>query len=331
MTNEEGTNKKVCRDWWRNCGVEADDEILAIDKMEDEISPLTASTKRIRELISTLELCHHKAERWVTNIIEAISSGKTAKGLGTRKPGQLHPAEHVWQAACTALSAWCTGSPIDSVDITLGDRQASQLLDCLGQRSNLKEWQVQRVIERIQEFIGWSLSKENDTEEYVFLLEWGGEYESERRTECPEPYQMHADYWHQTVQTNIQDTEVGIPHSVYGDSEYGEMAEQSLAVAIDMLWPCHWNFIQNLEIILSAIGGNLKPDTPFAFCARNIKLSPIRNRMKTVSHTLRVFCKNLQPDNKVDANLLSSLGKSSKTKKWLAASFDKTIRLQLDL
>jgi hypothetical protein len=61
-----------CRSWWRNCALEADSEILAIDRMEDHIAPIAANVSKIRELISSLELCHHKAERWVGNIIEAI-------------------------------------------------------------------------------------------------------------------------------------------------------------------------------------------------------------------------------------------------------------------
>ena len=80
-----------CRSWWRNCALEADSEILAIDRMEDSIAPINANVLKIRELISSFELCHHKADRWVYNIIEAIGTGETQKGLGTRSPGQQHP------------------------------------------------------------------------------------------------------------------------------------------------------------------------------------------------------------------------------------------------
>ena len=83
-----------------NCGVAADEEMRDIDRLEDELSPLPENIARIRGLISTLELCHHKAERWVTNIIEAIGEGGTSKGLGTRTAGELHPAERDWMNAC---------------------------------------------------------------------------------------------------------------------------------------------------------------------------------------------------------------------------------------
>ncbi len=100
-----------CHTWWRNCAMEADPEILAIDQLEDEIAPIAPEISKIRELISSLELCHHKADRWVRNIVEAIAAGQTIKGLGTRSPGQQHPTETVWQNACAALAAWVAGCP----------------------------------------------------------------------------------------------------------------------------------------------------------------------------------------------------------------------------
>ena len=54
---------------------------------EQDLAPISASMSRIRELIGALELCHHKAERWVRNIIETIGTGETAKGLGSTHPG----------------------------------------------------------------------------------------------------------------------------------------------------------------------------------------------------------------------------------------------------
>ena len=69
------------RPCWRNCALEADAEILAIDDMEDRMAPIDQTATQVRELISSLELCHHKADRWVHNIIEAIGAGETNKGL----------------------------------------------------------------------------------------------------------------------------------------------------------------------------------------------------------------------------------------------------------
>ncbi len=306
------------RSWWRNCAVEADSEILDIDRLEEAIAPMAPRVSRIRELISTLELCHHKGERWVHNIIEAIGLGETGKGLGTRPPGQSHPAEEVWQTACAALSAWCAGCPSPSVDLSVGAVPASRLLACLGERSPLKEWQVQRVIERIRSSIHWPLSRDAPATQYVWMLYSGGEYESAYRSQCPEHYKEHEDFWLATVRTIVHDT------------ENGNQAALSLGLAIDMLWPCHWRFVENLQIVLEAIGGKLTPDQPFAACGRNITLLPIRDRMEVVSRTLRAFCGRSETDTEVDRRVLARLGEPTEVSKWLAASLDKTIRLQLN-
>jgi hypothetical protein len=286
--------------------------------MENDIAPITPNVSRIRELISSLELCHHKADRWVYNIIEAIDRGETKKGLGTRLPGQYHPVEEIWQNACAALSAWCAGCPGTSVDVTIDTVPASRMLACLGDRSPLKEWQVQRVIEKIRSEIQWPQSQDDPTAQYVWILLSGGEYESVYLSQCPEYYKEHKDFWLTTVRTIIHDTE--------NENE----ADLSLGLAIDMLWPCHWKFVENLQIVLEAIGGRLNPDKPFAACGRNIALLPIRRRMKIVSDTLKVFCGEPESNKEVDRDLLVLLGKPTEVKKWLAASLDKTIRLQLN-
>jgi hypothetical protein len=307
-----------CRSWWSNCALEADSEILEIDRMEDRIAPIGQNVSRVRELISALEMCHHKAGRWVENIIEAIACEETKKGLGTRPPGQCHPTEEVWQTVCAALSAWCAGSSSASVDMSVGTVPASRLLAGLGERSPLKEWQAQRVIDKIRSSIHWPLSVDDPASQYVWILLSAGEYDIDYRRECPDDYEEHEDFWLATVRTIIHDT------------ENGNDAELSLGLAIDMLWPCHWRFMQNLRVVLEAIGGRLNPEEPFAACGRNIALAPIRGRMETVSRTLRLFCGDVNSNEKVDKEMLAQLGEPTAVKRWLAASLCKTIRLQLN-
>jgi len=191
---------------------------------------------------------------------------------------------------------------------------ASQLLACLGERSPLKEWQVQRVIEKIGSQIYWPQSRA----QYVWILLRGDEYAAAYRHECPEPYREYEDFWLTTVRTIIH------------DRENGDEAHLSLGFAIDMIWPCHWRFVENLRIVLEAIGGKLNPEKPFAACARNLTLTPIRQPMEIISNTLKVFCGDLESNQEVDRELLALLGEPTEVKKWLAASLDKTIRLQLN-
>ena len=302
------------RPWWNNCSIDqqADSEILVIDSLEDQIVPIAANISRIRELIGILEMCHHKAERWVSNIIEAIATGETSKGLGTRKPGQIHPSEVAWKNACGALSDWIAGCSSTSIDLTIGTIPASRVLACLGKRTPLKEWQVQRVIEKIRSWTDFPWSNKDPSTQYTWL--------SFDQKDCPDRYKEHEDFWKQTVETIPFEELQGI-----------DGADFSLGFAIDMLWTCHWKFVENLQIVLEVIGGNLKPKKPFAACAWNITLSPIRLQMEVISNTLKVFSGGLESDKEIDRDVLSLLGEPKEEKKWLAASLDKTIRLQLSL
>ena len=105
----------------------------------------------------------------------------------------------------------------------------------------------------------------------------------------------------------------------------------SLATAIDLLMACNWNFVRNLEIVLSAIGGNLEPSSQLALCARNVRLAPVCDRMVEVAKTLQGFSTGSESDEGADEEILISLGPPTDAKKWLAASLDKTIRLQLGM
>ena len=302
------------REWWKNCRLdqEADAEIVAIDRLEDLLAPLRANVAKTRELIGSLEMCHHKAERWVGNILQAIATGESGKALGTRAPGQVHPRETVSKNACGALSAWVAGCPSASIELSIGDVPASRILACLGKRSPLKEWQVQRVIEKIRSWTDFPRSEQDPSTQYAWL--------SCGQSDCPEHYKEHQDFWRQTVET--------VPFEGLQGLDGGDF---SLGLAIDLLWTCHWNFVENLQIVLEVIGGRRKPEKPFAACEWNITLSPIRPRMEVVSNTLRVFCGNAEFDKEIDKDVLSLLGEATEEKRWLAASLDKTIRLQLSL
>ncbi|MHC4229141.1 MAG: hypothetical protein ACYSW0_17070, partial [Planctomycetota bacterium] len=54
------------------------------------------------------------------------------------------------------------------------------------------------------------------------------------------------------------------------------------------------------------------------------------DRIRVISTTLGAFWKGEKPTDDTDADILASLGQATPAKRWLAASLDKTIRLQLD-
>jgi hypothetical protein len=201
----------------------------------------------------------------------------------------------------------------------VGGIPGAELVGHVGERTPLKEWQVGRIVDKVREYVVWPRAYEDPTFRYVGIEECGTDYQSVKAEECPEHYREHADFWNAAMRAIIHDTVDGEP------------AEISLAAAIDHLQPCNWNFLGNLVLVLRAIGGDLFPMTPFAAHARNIKLTPIRDRMKVVSTSLRAFCENKGAGDGVDTGILRVLGEKTPVKQWLAASLEKTLRLQLDL
>jgi hypothetical protein len=298
------TETRAC---WRNCTDKVDDEILAIDAMEDALGPLDKDTKRIRRLMTSFEGCHHKAQRWAELIVEAIGTGATAKGPGTRPHGKREPIESVWLRASAVLSLWAAGLPASAADIDVGGRKGSDLLVLLGPRTPLKEWQVLRIVDKLRAYIAYPL------EGYI---DGGVRYPG--LTEHPECFTEHAEFREQTLRAQLR----------FPGPE-GERSG-SLALAIDVLQGCNWNFLTNLEIVLAAIGGRTVSDKPFAGHSSNIEFCPVRPRMQVLADTLGKFWGRAvqgQPDQSV----LDRLGCPTPLKQWLTASFDKTLRLQFHL
>lgn len=291
-----GWPPKTLRRWWFNTGAEPDAEIAAIDQLEDALAPLDAQTVHIRELIGRFESCHHKALRHAEIIMEAIAAGHTTKAPGRGEHERPDPRELEYQVLIEALSAWCAGS-------LAGDDTGRQLPELLGDATPLKVWQVERVVEKIRRFLDpearWDQAYQN-----VVDLEHAG---------------RDAEFRDRTIATIIRDTADGQP------------AEITLAAAIDYITGCSWDFIENVKTILAAIGGQLHAQRPLALHSRNITLNPARDRMRVVSNTLRTFCEGRKGDWEVDECVLSALGEKTPVKHWLAASLDKTLRLQLGL
>ena len=294
-------NKRVeIRPAWGNCASEIDHEIVAIDRFEDALAPVTDDIAHIRFLISNLELCHHKAERWVENIIEGIGAGRSDKGKKIRGSGELTDTETQWKNCFSILSAWSFNLPADAMGLSVFGVADRELVGLLGERTPLKVWQVARVLDKIKSFI------EPD-------------YQYVEMTVYSENYRERFGFVDLTLKAKIL------------DSVDGEAATISLAGAIDTLELCNWNFINNLKIVLAAIGGDRASAEPFCACSRNIRLVPILGRMKLISDTLRAFCGEYEGTEGTDEEILTILGELTPVKRWLAASLEKTIRLQLGL
>ncbi|MHC4123690.1 MAG: hypothetical protein ACYSSI_08975 [Planctomycetota bacterium] len=296
------------RSCWQNCYVpDEDNEILAIDAMEDSIVPLNANTVGIRKLITRFESCYHQADKEAERIIQAIGSGQPPVESEERPPQRKRELQN----SHDILSGWCEGDSNKCKALDVGGVSADELVVCLGEPTELKTWQVQRVIDKLKQALDRSFSyhdMELDIDGYGQPLEMKG---------C-DYYKDQLDFLNQTTAAMINYT------------LDGEKSQISLAMAIDLFRPCNWNFVVNLVIILKAIGGDYYPDKVFAPCSLNAKLTPFRGGLRIISNTLKAFCEGGEKEKDIDGDLLALLGAKTEVKQWLGASLDKTIRLQQD-
>jgi hypothetical protein len=302
------------RPWWQNCFAPddrnflKDKELPAIDAMEDSIAPLDNQIVAIRQLITRFEACYHEADKEAEYIIKSIAAGRCLEQL------QERPAERKkeLQDCHDILSAWCEGAFDKVRNRDVGGIAAEELVSFIGEASPLRIWQVERIVDRVGEAL-------DPSRPYHRLALDLGDY--------GEPGAKPAGQYYKDDLTFLEKTKKTIIH----DTVDGRKSKVSLAMAIDLLMPCHWDFVGGLVIILKAIGGDLYPGEPCACCMRNIKLSPLCNRLKIISRTLGVFWKGDKMTKTADRDILVSLGKITPVKRWLAASLDKTIRLHLTL
>jgi len=281
--------------------------MLEIDRMEDAMAPLDEQTTRIRELITRYEACYHEADKEAERIAGAIGAGRCPAESDERPPArkkELENCRHI-------LSRWCEEPGIRGIDLDVGGIGAVELLNSIGPATPLKIWQVQRVIDRVT----FALNPNRPYHNMALGLD---DYGEPAANPADEHYKDNLTFLEQTKETIIHDT------------VDGQKAKISLAMAVDLLFPCHWDFVGAVAIILKAIGGDLHPDRPYTCCARNLRLSPLCVKVRTISNTLGAFWSEKHSADDIDADLLASLGEITPVKRWLAASLDKTIRLQLE-
>jgi hypothetical protein len=304
-------NLRPC--WMNCCGPDDksfldDEEHLAINAMEDSIVPLDDQTVAVRGIITRFEACYHEADKEAEYIIKSIAAGYCLDQSKERSPERKKELENTRRL----LLMWCKNPAIKDIDINVGGIPAEKLLNFTGKASPLKIWQVERIVDRISQVLDPNYTNHN------LVLDLG-DYGEPGAKPAGEHYKDNAVFLEQTKEAIIHDTADGHPSGV------------SLAYAIDLFMPCHWDFVGSLVTILKAIGGDLHPERPFACCMRNIYLSPLCERLMIISNTLGAFWKGEKTNQNIDCDLITSLGKATPVKRWLAASLDKTIRLHLSL
>ncbi len=297
--------------WVNCCDLEdekflCDAERIAIDKMQDALEPLDDNTEKIRQLITRFEACYHQADKEAMLIIEAIASGRCPPESNVRPPERKKELQN----SRDILFNWCEKNFHEDTNLKVGDISADELVSFLGEPTALKIWQLRRVVDKITSALDPDIT-------YCNLALNIGDYGQPVENQADHVFKNSLNFLLQTRQAIIHDTIAG------------RKAEISLAMAIDLLMPCHWDFTGSLINILKAVNGVLQPAKPFTCCSRNLKLSPLCDRLEVISNTLRAWWRDIETPENPDGDILAVLGDKTPVKRWLAASLDKTIRLQL--
>ncbi|MGB2808418.1 MAG: hypothetical protein WBC22_11790, partial [Sedimentisphaerales bacterium] len=194
--NEEGeTNKERCGPWWRNCVEEADEEILAIDKMVEAIEPLDEETTKIRGLITGMEMCYHEADIEAERIIKAIGAGRYPPESNERPPQRKKELEDCYRI----LSRWCEDTTVKDIDSDVGGISGEKLLSFIGEASPLKVWQVERIVDKVTEALDRS-------QPYHMMVLDMGDYGEPGAKPVGDHYKDEAEYVRQTKEIIIHDT-----------------------------------------------------------------------------------------------------------------------------
>lgn len=278
-----------------------DDEIRAIDELEDSFAAIPSEAIYIRKLISSLECCHFKARKRIEHIINAIKIGATYKGPGMRMEEE-NTTELEWQKTAEALYEWADGL---LPDIT-HERDWLEPLSSLHKPSDLQKWQVRRVADRIAQYVDPKIHYYNISEDALQYRNSG--FGNDRRP--------HTDNRAFVSATN--------------DMQLICQTENiSLAKAIDLLEPCNWNYKVNLRIILSTIAGDTSVKSTYTQCRRDLHLCPIFSFGQELCAQLRAYTNGQYLSNVEKEEHLARFGSATQIRVWLAASLEKTLRCQL--
>ncbi|MEL4304452.1 hypothetical protein [Methanococcoides sp. LMO-2] len=147
---------------WANIGFDQpDEEIAAIYRMEQLITPIPKIAQTIRNLITRLEICHFKFEHHVLRIIEAI--GSMEFDIDPDSIGSAHPkcGEDAWREDKTGrsrkcqeyiwvLKAWVAGEKMPEEDPRgIPENLFEEVYSSLGQRNKHKEALVLALLDRL--------------------------------------------------------------------------------------------------------------------------------------------------------------------------------------
>jgi hypothetical protein len=310
-----GSRPRSLRAHWVNCCQRPDAQVIAVDRMEDE---LTAEERRraqpIRRLISRFEVCHWNSDRWLERVVQAIAEERVPPTSG--RPRAQHPLALMLRCTRELLAHWVTRSTAEVPRCTLLDRSSVEVYDLLGVWTPFKAWVVQRILDGLEHHMcaaGLLELPEGSRTRF---------YPGELTLDSSEADAFFAESLDMLAEARSR--RLAVRREIDGQVE-----EHSLALVVGYLNPCNRFYFEFLFALFEYLNA---PDEdrilPSPFCGN---ISPARHvRYFEVVNALRRYLA-APPESSLpaDERVLAQLGDSSAVKRWLAASLDVTLRAQM--
>lgn len=317
-----GRKRKDLRTWWNNVTNVPDEEILAIDALEDKlIFASDVGRKRvfdIRKQIGRLEICHFKVMRYITRIIYAI------KHLDEEDP---HPCPSVgedinrewlkgWNAVLDYLEHWVNHGPnlggiYAKEDKIITSKLANpafhrvslqEINEILGEPSESKKWQVRFIIDYMRSRLDAFFNNPPQSR-YSVMKHRHEELIMQYRNDNPT-------YWESLEN-------LPIPHHPR-DLLFGGLLHDWGYFVCEV----NINYMNDLLTILGAIGNG----SEYKFRGCGYKSLNLEVFLKKIVLKLRAFLETGGDQANEMEGVRKLLGERTPTREWLVASLEKTIR-----
>lgn len=304
---------------WTNCDfADTDLEIAQIDALEGLLDgPARDRALKLRTLITGLEVCHHNSLRWAQRIAQAIADGAIPAPSGRKR--SEHPVSLAHLNLRELLASVVEGDTgirrygaIPQIDAAATARTCAAL-------SDRHRWLVGLVLDNLEHHL-------HDADLIPAMRTADNRMAPGEELDVTDEDQARAyfadDFGHYTSWKSVTAHLVDDLHP--GESE----ARMPLLLVVQFSNPCSANYFLYVRTLLGLVtGAEASPPFPFPFCGHCS--AEQRAELGEYVRACRAFLSPGQAEGLGQESMFGDPDDGDLARRWLVASFGKTLRLQL--
>ena len=307
-----GLKRRDLRKWWNNVAQEPDEEILAIDKLEDNLKYRSTQDKKlaydIRKAIGRLEGCHFKVEHYINRIIYAIRNNHFPQS-NQRESAQLNKDwVRKWEPVLEYLEKWSgleTEKSSNNQEFINGVK-TEKINELLGEKTILKVWQVNFIIDNIRELLElWFTEQDSSNKNHAQQKRINKKIQLKYE-------KLNSEFWEKTRELLIPIDEM---NHLVSFQELLNTWEYIVCIS-------NPNFMNDLLAILGTVGGK----AIYVHQTCGFYLESLKVFIRSLSTKLQKYLDAMNDEIFSDDELIELFGEKTPIKCWLVTSLEKTIR-----